>query len=115
MGASPHAPFVFGVRKNLFLLTRKRGRPTLTSKCRAPKFDYCSRLSGENLGGDAILNFPPLEGCPLKRRAIKVTIAKYFTPNATDIDHIGIEPDYIVTGEEAQLKEAIEVLRGGKF
>jgi carboxyl-terminal processing protease len=43
--------------------------------------------------------------------AIKVTIAKYFTPNGTDIDHIGIEPDHIVAGEEAQLQKAMEVLK----
>ena len=44
--------------------------------------------------------------------AIRVTIAKYFTPNGTDIDHIGIEPDYVVEGEEAHLQKAIEILKG---
>ena len=63
--------------------------------------------------------------------AILITIAKYLTPNGTDITKKGIEPDYVleVTTEEAeamfqsedkavntqkdpQLKKAVEVLKG---
>ena len=55
--------------------------------------------------------------------AIKLTIAKYFTPNGNDIHKIGIEPDYEVEladgrknavnlphEEDAQLDKAIEII-----
>ena len=56
--------------------------------------------------------------------AIKITIAKYFTPNGNDIHEIGIEPDYEVElpegiytsvnidrKDDTQLEKAIEILR----
>ena len=56
--------------------------------------------------------------------AIKLTIAKYFTPNGNDIHKIGIEPDYEVEladgrknavnlphEEDAQLDKAIEIIK----
>lgn len=48
--------------------------------------------------------------------ALKLTTQKYFTPNGTDINKIGINPDYVVknptTGnQDLQLKRAIEVLK----
>ncbi|MBQ9610103.1 MAG: S41 family peptidase [Lachnospiraceae bacterium] len=59
--------------------------------------------------------------------AIKITIAKYFTPNGTDIHTIGIEPDYVVEladgrqnavnlphDEDAQLDKAIEIINSEK-
>jgi carboxyl-terminal processing protease len=36
---------------------------------------------------------------------LAVTIAKYFTPNGTDINHAGIEPDYKVELTDAQKQE----------
>ena len=49
--------------------------------------------------------------------ALKLTPQKYFTPNGTDINKIGINPDYVVKNPEAgdrdlQLERAIEVLKG---
>ncbi|MBP3620582.1 MAG: S41 family peptidase [Lachnospiraceae bacterium] len=57
--------------------------------------------------------------------AIKLTIAKYFTPAGNDIHEVGIEPDYEVElpngmqsavnvkrEEDTQLKEAIKILLG---
>lgn len=59
--------------------------------------------------------------------AIKLTIAKYFTPNGNDIHEIGIEPDYVVElpdgrenavnlphDEDPQLDKAIEVIKNWK-
>jgi len=59
------------------------------------------------------------------RGALKITTAKYFTPNGTDINHKGIEPDYKVVARgpdedpfaaetstsDPQLDRAVEVLR----
>lgn len=57
--------------------------------------------------------------------AVKLTIAKYFTPNGNDIHETGIEPDVTVElpeeleyepviqeSEDTQLQKAIEVLKG---
>ena len=59
--------------------------------------------------------------------AIKITIAKYFTPNGSDIHTIGIEPDYVVEladgrqnavnlphDEDAQLDKAIKIINSKK-
>ncbi|MBQ9198778.1 MAG: S41 family peptidase [Lachnospiraceae bacterium] len=59
--------------------------------------------------------------------AIKLTIAKYFTPNGNDIHKLGIEPDYEVEladgrknavnlphDEDAQLDKAIELIENWK-
>lgn len=56
--------------------------------------------------------------------AIKLTVAKYFTPNGNDIHEIGIEPDYVVEladgvnnavnlerADDLQLDKALEVIR----
>lgn len=52
--------------------------------------------------------------------ALKLTTSKYFTPNGTDINEIGINPDYEVnldlqSNEDVQLKKAIEVLKSQIF
>jgi len=57
--------------------------------------------------------------------AIKITIAKYFTPNDNDIHEVGVEPDYVVElkdgrtnavnlerADDVQLDKAVEVLKG---
>lgn len=49
--------------------------------------------------------------------ALKLTTQKYFTPNGTDINEIGIHPDYVVQNKEGdsrdlQLEKAIAVLQG---
>jgi len=36
---------------------------------------------------------------------LAVTIAKYFTPNGTDINHMGIKPDFVVELTDAQKQE----------
>lgn len=52
----------------------------------------------------------PIQGGP----TLKLTTEKYYTPDGTDINEVGIAPDHIVenTGEEdEQLRKAIEVLK----
>ncbi|NMA84830.1 MAG: S41 family peptidase [Epulopiscium sp.] len=57
--------------------------------------------------------------------AIKLTTSKYYTPNGTHIQDIGIEPDYVVElpnelknkislepEEDLQLQKALEIIRG---
>lgn len=48
--------------------------------------------------------------------ALKLTTQKYFTPDGTDINEIGIYPDYVVendpeSGEDLQLEKARELLK----
>lgn len=48
--------------------------------------------------------------------ALKLTTSKYFTPQGTDINQIGITPDYLVTNDDKtindeQLTRAIELLK----
>jgi carboxyl-terminal processing protease len=48
--------------------------------------------------------------------ALKLTTQKYFTPNGTDINEIGINPDHVVTNidkatKDLQLDRAIELLK----
>jgi hypothetical protein len=49
------------------------------------------------------------------RGALKLTTQKYYTPNGTDINEIGIVPDFVIAenpnGEDVQLSKAIEVLK----
>lgn len=40
--------------------------------------------------------------------SIKITTGQYLTPSGACIDKIGLTPDFIVEGEEAQLQKAIE-------
>ncbi|MGR6837069.1 S41 family peptidase [Syntrophomonas erecta] len=52
--------------------------------------------------------------------ALKLTTQKYFTPKGTDINEIGIAPDYIVEKDpegqqDLQLEKAIEVLKKEMF
>ena len=47
--------------------------------------------------------------------ALKLTIAKYYTPNGTSIDGVGVEPDITVTfdatqNKDNQLEKAKEIL-----
>ena len=44
--------------------------------------------------------------------ALKMTTAKYLTPNKRAINGVGIEPDVIVEDPEEQMKRAIEILKG---
>lgn len=56
--------------------------------------------------------------------SLKITIAKWLTPNGTEIDSVGLEPDYVVEWPEDEkelealedrdldMEKAIEVLRG---
>lgn len=43
--------------------------------------------------------------------SMKVTISKYYTPNGTCIDGVGIEPDKQVKGEQNQIEEAIKIIK----
>ncbi len=42
--------------------------------------------------------------------AIRITTAEYFTPNKNAINRVGLKPDFLIEGEEAQLKEAASYL-----
>ena len=42
---------------------------------------------------------------------VKVTVAEYLTPNGRAINGVGLEPDFFVEGDEAQLDKAIELAR----
>ncbi len=71
-------------------------------------------LVGEKTYGKGLVQtiFPLRDG-----GALKLTTQKYFTPNGTDINKIGINPDYVVKNPEAgdqdlQLERAVEVLKG---
>ncbi len=48
--------------------------------------------------------------------ALKLTTQKYFTPSGTDINEIGVVPDYVVahdaeSSEDLQLNKAVEILK----
>lgn len=42
---------------------------------------------------------------------VKVTVAEYLTPNGRAINGVGLEPEFFVEGDEAQLDKAIELAR----
>ncbi|NLJ71694.1 MAG: S41 family peptidase [Syntrophomonadaceae bacterium] len=74
-------------------------------------------LVGETTFGKGLVQtvFPLRDG-----GALKLTTSKYFTPKGTDINEIGINPDYEVevdkeNGEDLQLKKAIEILKSQIF
>lgn len=70
-------------------------------------------LVGEKTYGKGLVQTVyPLRG----GAALKLTTQKYFTPSGTDINEIGIVPDYVVKNPEngqkdLQLEKAIEVLK----
>ncbi len=41
----------------------------------------------------------------------KLTVLQYFSPNGNKIHGVGVTPDYIVEGDDEQLKKAIELLK----
>jgi carboxyl-terminal processing protease len=41
--------------------------------------------------------------------SLKVTIAKWYSPNGTNIDHVGIKPDQVVTPTEDDYKNSNDV------
>ncbi|MBU1019409.1 MAG: S41 family peptidase [Patescibacteria group bacterium] len=41
---------------------------------------------------------------------LKITVAHWLTPNGTDINGIGIQPDIEITGEDEQLQQAIDTV-----
>lgn len=83
-------------------------------------------LVGEKTFGKGLVQtIIPLDGDG-SLGALKITTARYFTPNGTDINHKGIEPDVKVVGErpdsnpfkapdpkaqDVQLSRAVQVLR----
>lgn len=84
-----------------------------------------AKLIGETTFGKGLVQtIIPLESDG-NRGALKITTAKYFTPNGTDINHKGIEPDYKVVAQtpdqdpfqaetnadDPQLHRAVQVLR----
>jgi len=70
--------------------------------------NHISKLVGTNTFGKAcVQNMKQLED----GSAVLITVAKYLTPNGTDITKKGIEPDYIVeipTSEAAEITESEE-------
>ncbi len=70
-------------------------------------------LVGEKTYGKGVVQtvFPLRDG-----GALKLTTQKYFTPDGTDINKIGINPDYVVKNSEAeeqdlQLERALEIIK----
>lgn len=70
-------------------------------------------LVGEKTYGKGLVQtvFPLRDG-----GALKLTTQKYFTPNGTDINEIGIAPDFVVKNpaegdQDLQLQRAIEILK----
>jgi carboxyl-terminal processing protease len=70
-------------------------------------------LVGEKTYGKGLVQrvYPLQDGA-----ALKLTIQKYYTPAGTDINEIGINPDYQVENEpnsnnDLQLNKALEVLK----
>ncbi len=70
-------------------------------------------LVGEKTFGKGLVQtvFPLPNGA-----ALKLTTSKYFTPQGTDINEIGINPDHVVKNpdndeEDLQLERAIEILK----
>lgn len=70
-------------------------------------------LVGEKTFGKGLVQtvYPLING-----GALKLTTQKYFTPKGTDINEIGINPDYIVknpdkSDQDLQLERAIELLK----
>ncbi len=47
--------------------------------------------------------------------SVKLTTAKWLTPNGTCIDGIGINPDYNIGNSNDQLNKAIEILNGNQY
>ena len=45
-----------------------------------------------------------------KDTTLKITVARWLTPNGKSISETGVTPDYVVTGADMQLKKAIEIL-----
>lgn len=43
--------------------------------------------------------------------AVHITVSKYLTPNGTDINKIGVQPDILVSNKEQQERVAIEYLK----
>lgn len=84
-------------------------------------YEYATLVGKTTFGKGIVQNIIPLEGGD----AIKLTTAKYFTPNGNDIHKIGVEPDvevdYEYTGPDVEVYEkqydsqflkALEVLEG---
>ncbi|MDO4539569.1 MAG: S41 family peptidase [Syntrophomonadaceae bacterium] len=73
--------------------------------------DRALLVGEQSFGKGLVQNVYPLQG----ERSLKLTTDKYYTPNGTDINEVGISPDYIVApaagDEDVQLEEAIEVLK----
>ncbi|MBP1761406.1 MAG: C-terminal processing peptidase-2 [Firmicutes bacterium] len=70
-------------------------------------------LVGEKTYGKGVVQtvFPLRDG-----GALKLTTQKYFTPDGTDINKIGINPDYVVKnsgaeGQDLQMERALQILK----
>lgn len=71
-----------------------------------------AKVVGEKTYGKGVIQgIYPLNPLRTSDGYLKITIAKYFTPNGTDINHKGIVPDIKVKGEKAQLERAIDELK----
>ncbi|MDD3022843.1 MAG: S41 family peptidase, partial [Syntrophomonadaceae bacterium] len=69
-------------------------------------------LVGEKTYGKGLVQtvFPLRDG-----GALKLTTQKYFTPDGTDINEVGISPDYVVKNDpdseqDLQLEKAVEII-----
>ncbi|MDD4689428.1 MAG: S41 family peptidase [Eubacteriales bacterium] len=74
--------------------------------------DRAKIVGTSTFGKGLVQNLYPLQGGGY----VKLTIARYFTPNGEDINKKGITPDYVVeqpadSDVDLQLKKAIELIR----
>jgi len=78
----------------------------------ALKDNKAATVVGEKSYGKGVIQkLFPLTPLKTSDGYLKITIARYFTPNGIDINHKGIEPDHKISGDEAQLNKAIELLK----
>lgn len=75
-------------------------------------------VGNSSFGKGSVQNYTPLEN---NQGAVRITIARWLTPNGRQIHGLGLEPDYLVeytaddmnAGIDPQLDKAIELLKNG--
>jgi carboxyl-terminal processing protease len=79
-------------------------------------YDRGSLVGEASFGKGSVQNWVPLDN---NQGAVRVTVARWFTPNGTLIEDQGLTPDYVVTlseedftaGLDPQLEKAIDILK----
>lgn len=102
-----------GMNMDLVLLINNYSASASEVLAGAVKDRACGTLVGEKTYGKGLVQgvFEMTDGT-----AMKVTIAKYYTPSGVCIDGMGIEPDVVIednpkTTKDEQLMKALEILK----